>query len=47
MRLAVILRKEGLKFPLKTTLLVKDFFYIDRLAKKVGYSGIAEALQAK
>lgn len=43
MRLAVLLRKEGLKFPLKTTLLIKDFFYLDRLAKRVGFSGITEA----
>lgn len=41
--LAVMLRKEGLRFPLKTTLLIKDFFYLDRLAKRVGYSGLTEA----
>ncbi|OGE16638.1 hypothetical protein A2858_02225 [Candidatus Daviesbacteria bacterium RIFCSPHIGHO2_01_FULL_36_37] len=46
MKLAVILRKEGLRFPIKTTLLIKDMFYLDRMAKRVGYSGISEALQS-
>lgn len=45
MRLAVLLRKEDIRFPIKITLLVKDLFYLDRFAKKVGYSGIAEAGQ--
>lgn len=43
--LTVLLRREGLRFPLKITLLVKDLFYLDRMAKRVGYSGISEILQ--
>lgn len=44
--LTVMLREEGLRFPLKITLLVKDFFYLDRLSKRVGFAGITEAIQA-
>ncbi len=47
MRLSVILRKEDLRFPIKTTLLIKDLFYLDRMAKRVGFSGIAEAVSVK
>lgn len=43
LRLAVMLRKEDLRFPIKTTLLIKDFFYLDRMAKRVGFANIAEA----
>jgi predicted unusual protein kinase regulating ubiquinone biosynthesis (AarF/ABC1/UbiB family) len=41
---AVLLRKEGVRFPLKITLLIKDIFYLDRLAKKVGFSSLADAM---
>lgn len=47
LRLAVMLRKEDLRFPIKTTLLIKDFFYLDRMAKRVGFSNIADAAQAR
>lgn len=45
--LSVTLRKEKLRFPLKITLLVQDFFYLDRMAKKVDYSGILDAYEGQ
>ncbi len=46
MKMAVLFRKEKLRFPPKITLLIKDIFYLDRMAKRVGYSGISEASQS-
>jgi predicted unusual protein kinase regulating ubiquinone biosynthesis (AarF/ABC1/UbiB family) len=43
LQLAVALRKKGIKFPLKITLLIKDFYYLDKMAKKAGYKGIEDA----
>lgn len=47
MDLTVLLRKEGLRFPLRMTLLVKNLYYLDRLSKQVGFKDISEAYQGK
>lgn len=44
--LSVMLRKEGLRFPLRMSLLVQNFFYLDRMNKKAGFTGIMESLSA-
>lgn len=43
MKAIVALRKEGIKLPLKITLLIKNIYYLDRLARKVGFENILEA----
>lgn len=39
------LRKQKIRFPIRMTLLMKDFFYLDKMAKKVGFAGIEAAQQ--
>jgi predicted unusual protein kinase regulating ubiquinone biosynthesis (AarF/ABC1/UbiB family) len=43
LRLSTIFRKHGIRPPIEITLIVKDFFFLDRMAKKVGFTGIVEA----
>lgn len=46
MRLSVILRREVIRLPLKMTLLIKNLYFLDRMAKKAGMTGITEAAKA-
>lgn len=43
-RVILTLKKKGIKLPLKLTLLFKNIFALNHLAKKVGYSGVMEAV---
>jgi hypothetical protein len=46
LELAIILRKHELRLPLKITLIIKNIFYLNRLAKTAGFNNLQEAFNS-
>lgn len=42
----ILLRKEGIRFPLRITLLLQNIFFLDRMSKRAGHKNLLDALNA-